>query len=155
MKPDADLQRKLIIRSNGLYWAMFDVAFESTMRDFAEHAWERAEQSAQDRNDYTLMVYNEQYQELERQGTALVFIPMVWGSYSLEFSVFLANDGVDFNLFTNDRYTRDWEHDIGLSFPSGELCVAELGPSFSIAHTIAKIPAGTYRACCLSDRGAG
>jgi hypothetical protein len=152
MYPVADLHKTSIIRSQGLYWAVFDAAFESMLREFSEHVWDRADHLAKERQDYPLMAYNELHQQLEHEGTALVFIPMVFGIYSLDFSIFLDSNIIDFNVFARDQYTRDSDKDITLNLPSGKLAVAELGSQFSIDQQVIAIPAGCYRICCLNNR---
>lgn len=152
MKSVADLQKTVTIRSQGLYWAMFDAAFEPTLREFSEHVWDRADRLAKERQDYPLMAYNDLHQQLEHDGAALVFIPMMFGIYSLDFSVFLDSRNIDFNVFTSHQYTRDREEDITLNLPTGKLSVAELHSQFSDSKSVIAIPAGRYRACCLSNR---
>jgi hypothetical protein len=147
-----DFQKRIVTRSQGLYWGVFDAAFESALREFSQQAWERAEQIAAEKQDYVLMAFNELHQQLEEQGKALLFIPMMSGVYSLDFSIFLNSRGLDFNVFTSDRFARDSQNDIIVHLPSGRLSVAELHPQFSPAQSVLSIPAGHYRACCLNNR---
>jgi hypothetical protein len=149
----ADLHKKVEIRSDGLYWGVFDATFESLLRDFSKHAFDRADRMATARHDYRLMAFNELHQQLEKDGNGLVFVPMMRGIYELDFSVFISCRNVDFSAFTTDQLKRCSDLDVSLYLPSGSLVVAELACPFQI-QSVATIPAGQYRACSLNDRDA-
>lgn len=153
MYPLPDLHKRIVIRSNGLYWGVFDTTFESLLRDFSEHVFALADRVATARQDYPLVAFNELHQKLEEDGNALVFVPMMRGIYELDFSIFVTCRNINFSAFTTDQLTRSSDSDTLLHLPSGNLAVAELVCPFRM-QSVAKVPTGDYLACALNDRDA-
>lgn len=119
------------------------------MREFSERVQPEAERIAAEQHDYVLMALNGLHEELEERKLTIVFIPMIFGVYQLEFSVFLDPCQIDFDRFASDEYTPHRKGELHL--PSGELCIAELGRPFSEPLTVATVPRGSYRVACLGS----